>query len=157
MGLLETLNEEHKARRERLRKAALKAVTKPEIIIAIEIKPEEEPQPQPSIERKVFFTNTFDATVYEVCRYYNVREKDIFSHRHMPEVVKSRYMIIYVMYELTSLTNPQIGAKMGRDPTSIWYAIKKVKANISKWRPDIDILEKLIEDHMSNRKAMFAK
>lgn len=128
--ILASLHEEHKARQLRIRKAAFKAVTVP---------PPEEPQKHCS--------SIFDATVYEACRFYNVRPNDVFPNRHAPEVVKCRHIIAYIMYDLTSFTNPQIGVMLDRDPTSIRSAIDKIKHSLDTLQPEINEIKRRIALH----------
>jgi chromosomal replication initiation ATPase DnaA len=144
-SVLASLHKEHKERQLRLRKAALKAVTEPAIIPLIETTTIAQPEPTDIPTKK--FSNTFEATLYEVCRYYDVREKDVLSNRHMPLVIKCRHIIAYILYDITKLTNPQIGAKMDRDPTTIWYAISKIKSQLDVLQPEISELEARIALH----------
>lgn len=144
---LAELHEKHKARKLRLQQAAFKAVTVPE-----PLPQEPEPEPEPVIEPPIKITsNNFDLILNEVCRYYDVRKQDVLSHRNMPFVVKCRHMVAYQLYNFTKLTNPQIGAKLNRDPTSIWYAIRKVKDNREELKAQLDDLEKIISDLITER------
>jgi hypothetical protein len=144
--LLASLHEEHKARQERLKKAAFKAVTIIPIPIHVATEPPPEPTPPPAPEPRKCST-TFDATVLETCQFYNVRPKDVFSNRHAPEFVKCRHIMAYILYDITSFTNPQIGKKMNRDPTSILHAINKIKSNLDTLQPDITEIERRIALH----------
>jgi hypothetical protein len=156
--LLASLHEEHKARQERLKKAAFKAVTVDAIPIHQSAPPFSTPQ---NIAERLPSSDaaeggagtikkcstTFDATVLETCQFYNVRPKDVFSNRHAPEFVKCRHIMAYILYDITSFTNPQIGKKMNRDPTSILHAINKIKSNLDTLQPDITEIERRIALH----------
>lgn len=147
---LTSLHEEHKARKLRLKLAAFKALTVPDQ------PPEPEPIPEPEIvleTPKRITSNNFDLILNEICRYYNVRQRDVLSHRNMPFVVKCRHMVAYQLYNFTNLTNPQIGSKLNRDPTSIWYAIRKVKDNMEALKTEMDEIEGIITGLMAQRKA----
>jgi hypothetical protein len=144
MGILDTLHSEHKARQLRLKKAAFKAVM-------TELPP---PPPEPEVSSgpapyspQKIYNNTFDATWYEVCTYYDVREKDVFSNRHQPSVVRCRHIIAYILYDITSMTNPAIGRRMDRDPTSILHAINKIKNGMAIFGPAIKEIERRIALH----------
>jgi chromosomal replication initiation ATPase DnaA len=154
--LLASLHEEHKARQERLKKAAFKEVTSiPQSAPPVNA-PQNNAERLPSSDaaeggadasliKKC--STTFDATVLETCQFYNVRPRDVFSNRHAPEFVKCRHIMAYILYDITSFTNPQIGKKMNRDPTSILHAINKIKSNLDTLQPDITEIERRIALH----------
>lgn len=143
MSEIATQHEQHKARQLRLKQAALKIAPPPAPPL---------PPPEPTAEpeeiippKKRIFPNTFEATLYEVCRYYDVRERDVLSHRNIPAVVRCRHIIAYILYDITNMTNPQIGHRLNRDPTTVWYAIQKIRDNLEEHREDIEELESRIK------------
>lgn len=150
MGIvLDRFHEEHKARQLRLRRAAFKEVT-------VEPKPQlepEHPDPVPEIPQQQYCSTVFNATVREVCEFYNVRPRDAISNRHSPEFVKCRHIIAYILYDITSMTNPQIGRKMDRDPTSIFHAIAKIKKTLEELQPDITEIERRIALHKTKQEG----
>lgn len=151
---LTLLHSEHKARKLRLKQAALKAMP---VIEEVEMAVPDPATPEPpavELPRRVIGGSNFDLILNEVCRYYDVRRLDVLSHRNVAEFVQCRHMVAYQLYNFTNLTNPQIGTKLNRDPTTIWYAILKVKNNIGKLKPQIDEIEKIISDLLAYRKAM---
>jgi chromosomal replication initiation ATPase DnaA len=42
------------------------------------------------------------------------------------------------------MTNPQIGVRLSRDPTTILHAIRKIKNELPALQPDIDEIERRI-------------
>lgn len=129
MGVLEDLHDEHKARQKRLQAAAIK-----------------KPIPTPPPPRIDVPRNSFDIVIKEVCTFYKVSEDNLLSSRRQFDIASKRQILAYMTYLMTKLTNPQIGSRMGRDPTTIWYAITKIHNNIGKYQTDIDQLEQLIRD-----------
>jgi chromosomal replication initiation ATPase DnaA len=127
MGVLEELHDEHKARQERIAKAAFKTVALP-------------PKPLTITSEDLPFAS-FDIILNEICAYFGTRVEDILSSRRQADLAKKRAMLAYMTYLLTPLSNPQIAIKMNRDPTSIGYAINRVRNNLSMHTETIDILE----------------
>lgn len=149
---LTLLHSEHKARKLRLKQAAFKAVTSP---VAEPAAPDPPPEPLAvELPRRVTGGSNFDLILNEVCRYYDVRRLDVLSHRNVAQFVQCRHMVAYQLYNFTNLTNPQIGTKLNRDPTTIWYAILKVKNHRNELKPEIDEIEKIIAELLAYRKAM---
>lgn len=141
MGILASLHEEHKARQLRLKRAAFKAVTtEPN---PPEPEPAPAPEPEPVETPKTYF-NISEAVIRETCDYYQIRPKHALSNRHEPEVVRCRHVIAYILYDITSMTNPQIGVRLSRDPTTILHAIRKIKNELPALQPDIDEIERRI-------------
>ena len=132
MSVLDTLHVEHKARQQRLKDAALKEATAPI--------PKPKPQDQ---ELEPIPAHNFDIIFREVCSFYKCRKIDILSYRKFKGLPECRGMIAYMAHHMTSMTNVQIGNKLGRDPTSIWYAITKIKPT-PKFKFDVLELEKRI-------------
>lgn len=147
MGLLETLHEERKARLARIKQAAVEEPEPPKIIP----EPEEE---EPSIQEEVFVNkgnNSFEIILFEICEYYKVRHEDILSSRRLNSIAEKRQILAYMLYLMTKLTNPQIASKLNRDPTSIGYAIHKIRNNMERYREDIALLENRAKQVMLQR------
>ncbi|HYT42924.1 MAG TPA: helix-turn-helix domain-containing protein [Methylomirabilota bacterium] len=149
--ILASLHEEHKARRLRIKRAALKSLTDnsslagqgPEIEITEQVPPEKNKKNHSS----------FDIVLNEICRYYNVRQIDLLSSRRLNNISGPRHMLAYMMYHMTSLTTHQIAPRMNRDPSTIGYAIKKIQDNLERHQSDIDALEATLKDLLlSHRK-----
>jgi chromosomal replication initiation ATPase DnaA len=145
-SLLEALNEEHKARQERIKRAAVKNTEPPRVIHDFS-GAEERKKNKPKIKPLL----TFDIILNEVCEYYNVRKLDILSSRRLRNISVQRHMLAYMLYRMTSFTNNQIAPKMNRDPTTIGYAIKKMIDSADQFKEDIEELEKRISEILAQR------
>lgn len=137
MGLLETTHAERKARLKRIAEAAYKP-----------------PEPSPvqklsDIKQEVMrlrLMPSLDIILHELCRYYNMRAVDIMSSRRQTKIAERRQILMYLANKLTTLTNPQLGEKLGKDPTTIWHGVTKIQSNIEKYQEDLDKLETLITE-----------
>lgn len=66
-----------------------------------------------------------------VCDYYHVTPIDVVSSRRTLNVMIPRQIVMYLAREMTPLSLPQIGAKLGnRDHTTILHGIKKMQQRI---------------------------
>lgn len=139
MGLLEELHEERKARLLRIEQAAIRPAPSPIL------------PPEPLNVRDNLPFNNFDIIMNEICAYYGDRVEDILSSRRQANLSQHRSILAYMVYLLTPLSNPQIATKMNRDPTSIGYAINKIKNNILLHRPIIEELEAKIRPLLVER------
>ena len=125
MGLLEQLHQERKARLERIERAAYRPKALP--------------------------FDSFDIILNEICEYYQTRAEDIFSQRRMMGLSNKRMVLAYMVYLLTPLSNPQIAAKMKRDPSSISLALNKMRNNITSYTEVIQELEQRIRPLLEER------
>lgn len=71
-----------------------------------------------------------------VCAHYCVSLTDILSIRRDPRFVKPRHVAQYLARQLTTKSLPQIGRALGRDHTSVHYAIQSIE---SKMRADASL------------------
>ncbi len=151
---LDSLHEAHKARQNRLKRAALRAVTEA-LNSVMEPEPELLPEPPPETDAPVVrhFT-TFDTILNEICTYYNVRKMDVLSQRRIDNVVHARHMLAYMLHRMTSFTNGQIAHNMQKDMSSISYAINKIINHIQSHQSDIDELENRIGKLLAQRKTL---
>jgi hypothetical protein len=154
-SILNNLHEEHKARQLRFKRAAIKIAvpTPPPLVVAVIEVP---PEPVPVVTPKRNLINTFDIILYEVCAYYNVREIDILSSRRLGKITHPRHMLAYMLYRMTTFTTYQIGPRMNKDPSTIDYAIKKIRGQEEQHREAIIELERRIIDVLAQRKTMMA-
>src|SRR6266576_4605632 len=150
---LDSLHEAHKARQNRLKRAALRAVTEA-LNSVMEPKPELLPEPPQNGEAPVRYFTTFDVIINEICTYYNVRKMDVLSQRRMDNVVHARHMLAYMLHRMTSFTNGQIAHNMQKDMSSISYAINKIINHIQSHQSDIDELENRIGKLLAQRKML---
>lgn len=121
-SLLSQLKQEHQDRQERIRRAAI-------------------PENRLKVTDKLEITGNFEIILYEVCRYYQVREIDILSLRRQDNLPEKRHILSYMLWRMTTMTNSQIAKKLSRDITSIGYAIKKIKKKTDIYQKDIKNLE----------------
>jgi chromosomal replication initiation ATPase DnaA len=90
------------------------------------------PQPVPpenvdSVEEKRY--PPIAEIITTVSRFYGVSENDIKSHRRQVTITRPRQIVMYLARNLTLLTLPQIGRKLGdRDHTTIMHGIAKIEA-----------------------------
>lgn len=74
---------------------------------------------------------TVNHIMAEVCRRYGVKEIDIRSKRRTAAIVRPRQLVAYLCKELTELSYPHIGRRIGgRDHTTILCSVKKIAALI---------------------------
>jgi len=155
---LDSLHEAHKERQSRLKEAAFRAVTEPDLV------PIPEPETEiiserPSVSEEapadhpLKYRTTFEIVLHEICTYYNVRKIDIISLRRLNNICYPRHMLIYMLYRMTTFTNGQIAQNMRRDISTISYAINKIINNIQNHQSDIDKLEKRILELLEQRKT----
>jgi len=151
---LDSLHEAHKARQNRLKRAALKAVTEA-LNSVMEPEPVLLPEPPPDSGAPVVRRlTTFDMVLNEICTYYNVRKMDILSQRRMDNVCQARHMLAYMLHRMTNFTNGQIAHNMQKDMSSISYAINKIINHIQSHQSDIDELENRIGKLLAQRKML---
>lgn len=151
---LDDLHKEHKARKLRLQRAAFRAVTEPPKASTEPSLPEEPPPPE---KPKLVLFSTFDLIINDLCAYYNIRKLDVLSNRRIYDITKQRHMLAYMLYRMTTFTNPQIAAKMGRDPTTISYAINKIRDNLADHATEVEELELRIGDLLTKHRNMRGK
>lgn len=155
--VLASLHEEHKARQDRIRHAAFRALTEP-------VLPPAAPEPplialtDPEVEAvpvvlRVVNKSVFDIILDEICTYYSVRKMDLFSNRRMRNISTHRHMLIYMVYRMTKWSNPKIGSKVDRDPSSVGYAINKILDNIDQYEEQILQLQERIAPLLAQKKA----
>jgi Bacterial dnaA protein helix-turn-helix len=146
--ILEEFHQQHKARQKRIKQAAI-CEAPPMIDNSI-------PTPEPEINPRLSVMTTFDIIIDEICKYYSVRKLDILSARRVKAISNQRHMLAYMMYRMTSFTNPQIAPRMNLDPTSVYYGIKKIMANYETHKDAIEELERRINKLFSQKKALIA-
>lgn len=144
--LADTLHEQHKARQERIKQAAVPDSQKPRVIHDFSGK-EERKKNKPKLKPLM----TFDIIINVVCEYYQVRKLDILSSRRLRNISSHRHMLAYMLYRMTSFTNNQIAPKMNRDPTTVGYAIKKMIDSADQHKEDIEELERRITELLASR------
>lgn len=91
-----------------------------------------------------------DKIIDEVARTYGVQVSDIKSKKHDAKFTYPRHVAMYIIREMTPLTNKKIAEVFGlTDHSSVMYAVKK----ISNDRDNNYSLKTIIADIMKNVKA----
>lgn len=67
-----------------------------------------------------------------VCNYYHVTPLDIVSARRTLNVMIPRQIVMYLAREMTPMSTPQIGARLGnRDHSTVIHGAKKIERRIA--------------------------
>lgn len=143
--ILASMHEEHKARQLRIKLAAFKAVMLPievKLDTVMEVIPEPSPDPEPDRSK----WGSFDIIMSEVCKYYKVRKTDLLSPRRLNNIARARHVLAFVALRLTKLTTHQMAPRMDRDPSTVYYAIKKLEADLPSYQTEIDEIEARLKD-----------
>ena len=65
-----------------------------------------------------------------VAEFFNITVNDILSHNRRKEVVEPRQIVIYLLRDISDLSYPYIGEKMGRDHTTAIHSYEKINREI---------------------------
>lgn len=67
-----------------------------------------------------------------VAEFFNVSIEDLISHNRRKEVVEPRQIAMYLLREISELSYPYIGEKMGRDHTTAIHSYEKINQEINR-------------------------
>jgi len=67
-----------------------------------------------------------------VAEFFNVSIEDIVSHNRRKEIVEPRQIAMYLLREISELSYPYIGEKMGRDHTTAIHSYEKINQEINR-------------------------
>ncbi len=67
-----------------------------------------------------------------VAEFFNISIEDLVSHNRRKEVVEPRQIAMYLLREISELSYPYIGEKMGRDHTTAIHSYEKINQEINK-------------------------
>lgn len=67
-----------------------------------------------------------------VADFFNLTVEDIISHTRRKEIVEPRQIAIYLLRDISDLSYPYIGEKLGRDHTTAIHSYEKVNKEINK-------------------------
>ncbi|MDR3582016.1 MAG: chromosomal replication initiator protein DnaA [Candidatus Pacebacteria bacterium] len=67
-----------------------------------------------------------------VAEFFNLSVDDIVSHNRRKEVVEPRQIAIYLLRDISDLSYPYIGEKMGRDHTTAIHSYEKINQEINR-------------------------
>lgn len=75
-------------------------------------------------------TITPDNIVESCAKFYNIKKEDILGTRKTKEIAKPRQVSMYLMREITGMSQLKIAKYFGKDHTTVMYAINKVEKEI---------------------------
>lgn len=93
------------------------------------------PIPDPEDALPTFSLNAMKSILNHVGATYGVTPTDIVSNRRTKVVALARQVTCYVARQCTGYSYPQIGRKIGRDHTTVLYAVSHVE-DLMKADPD---------------------
>jgi hypothetical protein len=100
----------------------------------------------------------FSEIKQSVCEFYGITRANLESETRIPKYTIPRQIACYLGRELTCMSLPEIGRKLGgRDHTTILYAVNKIDAQLKTdeiLRDDIDVLKVKIDDKVTVRKLI---
>jgi chromosomal replication initiator protein len=67
-----------------------------------------------------------------VADFFNLTMEDIVSHTRRREIVEPRQIAIYLLRDISDLSYPYIGEKLGRDHTTAIHSYEKISQEINK-------------------------
>ncbi len=67
-----------------------------------------------------------------VAEFFNVSIEDLVSHNRRKEIVEPRQIAMYLLREISELSYPYIGEKMGRDHTTAIHSYEKINQEVNK-------------------------
>ncbi len=67
-----------------------------------------------------------------VAEFFSVTVDDLMSHNRRKEVVEPRQIAMYLLREISELSYPYIGEKMGRDHTTAIHSYEKINQEINR-------------------------
>lgn len=93
-----------------------------------------------------------------VCKFYSVSRPAITGQTRAPKIAFPRQIACYLGRELTRMSLPEIGRKLGdRDHTTILYGVRKVETLLltdDVLRDDIDVLKTKIDARVFERQSV---
>ncbi len=82
---------------------------------------------------RVFSKRIDDSQILNcVAEFFNITIEDIISHSRKKEVVEPRQIAMYLLRDISELSYPYIGEKMGRDHTTAIHSYEKINQEINK-------------------------
>ncbi len=66
-----------------------------------------------------------------VAEFFNITIDDILSHNRKKEIVEPRQIAMYLLRDMSDLSYPYIGEKMGRDHTTAIHSYEKINQEIN--------------------------
>ena len=84
---------------------------------------------------------TIDTICRAVCKYYDIRKIDFLSDRRSRNLARPRHVAMYLAVQLTRMSYPKIGARMGdRDHTTVMHGVKLIgRLMLTDWQIAYDV------------------
>lgn len=84
---------------------------------------------------------TIDTICRAICKYYGLSKSEFLSHRRSREVVRPRQIAMYLANQLTRMSYPKIGRRIGnRDHTTVMHAVKLIpRLMLTDWELAYDV------------------
>jgi chromosomal replication initiator protein len=73
-----------------------------------------------------------DKIIHCVAEKYNVSVEDIKSSKRNKEITNARHIAVYLMKEMTNMTQTSIGDYLDKDHATINFSLKKIKDSIKE-------------------------
>jgi chromosomal replication initiator protein len=67
-----------------------------------------------------------------VAEFFNISTEDIMSHNRRKQIVEPRQITMYLLRDISELSYPYIGEKMGKDHTTAIHSYEKISQEINK-------------------------
>ncbi|HVM77317.1 MAG TPA: chromosomal replication initiator protein DnaA [Candidatus Paceibacterota bacterium] len=67
-----------------------------------------------------------------VAEFFNISVEDLVSHNRRKEVVEPRQIAIYLLRDISELSYPYIGEKLGRDHTTAIHSYEKINEEVNR-------------------------
>jgi chromosomal replication initiator protein len=67
-----------------------------------------------------------------VAEFFNISIEDLISHNRRKEVVEPRQIAMYLLRDMSELSYPYIGEKLGRDHTTAIHSYEKINQEINR-------------------------
>jgi chromosomal replication initiator protein len=81
-----------------------------------------------NLSKKVSDTQIIKA----VAEFFSITTDDLISHNRRKEVVEPRQIAMYLLRDISELSYPHIGEKMGRDHTTAIHSYEKINQEINR-------------------------
>jgi chromosomal replication initiator protein len=88
--------------------------------------------------------NYVESIIKEICKYYSLTAEQVKGKSRKREIVKARFISIYIIKNETDFTLSAIGRIFNRDHSTILHSIKIIN-NTLTLRYDTDISDELRE------------
>ena len=75
---------------------------------------------------------TFQQVIHTVGEFYDIHRIHMTARRRVARFVRARHVVMYLTRELTEMSMPQIGFRLGgRDHTTVLHGVRKISAAIA--------------------------